>query len=391
MSYLRHGRVLPTISYMTFLDVYCVSSIMIVFSAMVWHAAYLVIYKQDEALAERFDLYAMMVFAVVVFIVHIVQTIWFVIAIQKRIHLEKLDKKAALNYMKARMSVSSVSNQRDMYSASLPIVSDHPGHQMSATSQTNNIGSASLTPRKQSNKQGVMSNDTSFNQQQPQPAPTKLSNVKSKRMLYSLSKMEDNSIITVHNSEDYTNSRSAPPPPPPPDDINSTNTYEPEKSLLIGMPSPMGVQTNKTARNETYSSACSNTNQSHNRSHTPTNYSNHGQGHTNHKNSADSSNLLLISKSNSFTNSQNMALANLAAGGSHRDYLSNTIHGSGSLSHHKKVSSSSQHQQHHPPCSKAKNKNHHYYDVNRLNVAGNASQSLDYQHLPLLRQSSRDS
>jgi hypothetical protein len=50
-----HGRVLPTISYMTFLDVYCVSSIMIVFSAMVWHAFYLVIYKKDRMLAERCD------------------------------------------------------------------------------------------------------------------------------------------------------------------------------------------------------------------------------------------------------------------------------------------------------------------------------------------------
>lgn len=52
-----HGRVLPTISYMTFLDVYCVSSIMIVFSAMVWHAFYLVLYKRDRMLAERCDRY----------------------------------------------------------------------------------------------------------------------------------------------------------------------------------------------------------------------------------------------------------------------------------------------------------------------------------------------
>ena len=54
-----HGRVLPTISYLTFLDVYCVSSIMIVFSAMVWHACYLILHNQDEELADRCDTYAM--------------------------------------------------------------------------------------------------------------------------------------------------------------------------------------------------------------------------------------------------------------------------------------------------------------------------------------------
>ena len=68
-----HGRVLPTISYMTFLDVYCVSSIMIVFSAMLWHACYLLIYKQNELLAEECDTYAMITFAIIVFIIHIMQ------------------------------------------------------------------------------------------------------------------------------------------------------------------------------------------------------------------------------------------------------------------------------------------------------------------------------
>lgn len=58
-----HGRVLPTISYMTFLDVYCVSSIMIVFSAMVWHAFYLVLYKRDRQLADRCDRYFLSLFS----------------------------------------------------------------------------------------------------------------------------------------------------------------------------------------------------------------------------------------------------------------------------------------------------------------------------------------
>lgn len=107
-----HGRVLPTISYMTFLDVYCVSSIMIVFSAMVWHATYLVIYKQDSVLAERCDLYAMITFAIVVILIHIMQTFWFIVAFKKRYELEQLDKKAALSYLKARMSVAQNANNK---------------------------------------------------------------------------------------------------------------------------------------------------------------------------------------------------------------------------------------------------------------------------------------
>ena len=54
-----HGRVLPTISYMTFLDVYCVSSILIVFGAMVWHAIYLVLYERDVDLALKWDFISM--------------------------------------------------------------------------------------------------------------------------------------------------------------------------------------------------------------------------------------------------------------------------------------------------------------------------------------------
>ncbi len=52
-----HGRVLPTISYLTFLDVYCVSSILIVFSCMIWHSVYVVLFKQNQDFAELADWY----------------------------------------------------------------------------------------------------------------------------------------------------------------------------------------------------------------------------------------------------------------------------------------------------------------------------------------------
>jgi hypothetical protein len=63
-----HGRVLPTISYLTFLDVYCVSSILTVFSAMIWHSIWLVIYKENPVLADKCDGYAMFTFAIIVFL-----------------------------------------------------------------------------------------------------------------------------------------------------------------------------------------------------------------------------------------------------------------------------------------------------------------------------------
>jgi hypothetical protein len=50
-----HGRVLPTISYLTFLDVYCVTSILIVFSSMIWHSVFVVLYRRDKDLAELAD------------------------------------------------------------------------------------------------------------------------------------------------------------------------------------------------------------------------------------------------------------------------------------------------------------------------------------------------
>lgn len=106
-----HGRVLPTISYMTFLDVYCVSSIMIVFSAMVWHATYLILYKKDPIFAEKCDFNAMVLFGVVVLIIHVVQTIWFFVALKKRMVFEDLDRRAALHFapLKKKKSNQSLS------------------------------------------------------------------------------------------------------------------------------------------------------------------------------------------------------------------------------------------------------------------------------------------
>ena len=46
----------------------------------------------------------------IVILVHVVQTVWFVIAFRKRLYLEKLDKKAALIYLKKRLNSKSTSN-----------------------------------------------------------------------------------------------------------------------------------------------------------------------------------------------------------------------------------------------------------------------------------------
>ena len=148
-----HGRVLPTISYLTFLDVYCVSSILIVFSAMIWHAIYLVIYKEDQELAEVCDRYAMIAFAVVVFLEHVGQTAWFLVAFQKKLHLEKLDRLAALNYIKHRMTMSK---------------------------QTHKLNT---------------------NNESEEPKEQMFSNLHSKRVMYSFNKLDDFSVITVTSNE----------------------------------------------------------------------------------------------------------------------------------------------------------------------------------------------
>jgi hypothetical protein len=73
---------------------------------MVWHAVYAVIYKEYEDLAVRSDFYAMCGFGVVVFIIHLVQLIWFYIALQKRLELDILDKKSAMDQLQFRSCMS---------------------------------------------------------------------------------------------------------------------------------------------------------------------------------------------------------------------------------------------------------------------------------------------
>lgn len=159
-----HGRVLPTISYLTFLDVYCVSSILIVFSCMVWHAMYIVLYKRDQDFAELADWYAMLAFAFVVILVHIMQTVWFVIAFRKRLYLERLDKKAALIYLKKRLNSKSQSNDS--------VVQNNRVMNL-ATAKTNNI---------------ILSNINH--------------SLESKRLVYSFSKLDEKPIVQVQKKFD---------------------------------------------------------------------------------------------------------------------------------------------------------------------------------------------
>lgn len=49
----------------------------------------------------------MISFAVVVVLIHVMQTFWFGIAFKKRLDLENLDKKAAISYLKTRMAMHS--------------------------------------------------------------------------------------------------------------------------------------------------------------------------------------------------------------------------------------------------------------------------------------------
>jgi len=44
---------------------------------MVWHGMYVGLYKRNPDMAEELDSYAMLFFAVIVILVHIMQTCWF--------------------------------------------------------------------------------------------------------------------------------------------------------------------------------------------------------------------------------------------------------------------------------------------------------------------------
>ena len=46
---------------------------------MIWHGIYVALYKQNPDLAELADWWAMLVFAVIVLLVHIMQICWFFI------------------------------------------------------------------------------------------------------------------------------------------------------------------------------------------------------------------------------------------------------------------------------------------------------------------------
>ena len=81
-----HGRVLPTVSYLTFLDMYCISSILVVFTCMIWHAIFAVIHERNENLAIVCDKYAMWTFFVIVILMHLQQTLWFILAF-RTVHL----------------------------------------------------------------------------------------------------------------------------------------------------------------------------------------------------------------------------------------------------------------------------------------------------------------
>lgn len=110
-----HGRILPTISYMTFLDVYCISSNMIVFLVMVWHAIYLILYKKDHIFADKCDFNAMILFASAVLLIHVFQTVWFFIALKKRLIFEKLDKRVAFDFLALKAKKSSTFHSKSNF------------------------------------------------------------------------------------------------------------------------------------------------------------------------------------------------------------------------------------------------------------------------------------
>ena len=97
-----HGRVMPPVSYLTFLDFYCLSSMVFVFAAMVWHTVFIVMYDLDPSLAVVCDEYALLAFFLVVILEHLIQLVWWFVAMQRRRDLEKLDESAAQKFLDKR-------------------------------------------------------------------------------------------------------------------------------------------------------------------------------------------------------------------------------------------------------------------------------------------------
>ena len=103
-----HGRVLPTVSYMTFLDFYFLSSTLTIFGSIIWHGVYHKIHLKDPVLAYQCEEYALIAYAVFVLISHVFQLIWFIIAMRKRLHLKKLDQMVALKLLKIQMNKNKI-------------------------------------------------------------------------------------------------------------------------------------------------------------------------------------------------------------------------------------------------------------------------------------------
>ena len=249
----------------------------------------------------------------------------------------------------------------------------------SVNNNTDSIKKLQLRQKKQHLHQETRnsSNEPSFNRYSKNTADC----VKSKRILYSLSKTEDNSIITVHTSNERQNTptvhsnSSEVASPSYPNNIHNSNAYDSLEKAIIASDS------SKLSRNEstmTGTSTSSNTNL------------------INRNASTNNSNLLLKSKSNSFTNPNNLSLNEKSEG--RCDYNSNyNVNGLINCNNSNKNltvtgggNSSQQHQKHHNHYHKIKNKSNPLLDVNRLNVSGTASHSLDSQYIPLIHQSTRD-
>ena len=139
-----HGRVLPTVSYLTFLDMYCISSILVVFTCMIWHAIFAIIYERNEQMALVCDRYATWVFVFIVIIMHIQQTFWFILAFRKRNELHELDKTAAVdNYKRRQSGISHVTSCPSMRNNSRVFIANENG----SYNYENTINSISRMPK----------------------------------------------------------------------------------------------------------------------------------------------------------------------------------------------------------------------------------------------------
>ena len=101
-------------SYLTFLDVYCVSSMVFVFAAMVWHTVFIAIHDLNPILAVSCDKYAMFVFLFVILLEHLVQLVWWFVAMERRRELENLDESAEEKFLRKRISLLKEKNDSQL-------------------------------------------------------------------------------------------------------------------------------------------------------------------------------------------------------------------------------------------------------------------------------------